>query len=112
MSNWVRQGSSVTALLVLVFILGVYPVDVYAQQSTEAELDRLMLEIGVPGVQIVHVKDGQATSYNLGVKRSGAPEPVDENTVFQAASMSKVVAAYAFLRLFDRGVFDLDEPLM
>src|SRR5690554_5454198 len=110
MNNRVRPGRGVTALLV--FLLGIYAVGAYAQQSKEAELERLMLEIGVPGVQIVHLKDGQATSYNLGVKRYGAPEKVDKNTVFQAASMSKVVAAYAFLRLFDRGVFELDEPLI
>lgn len=85
---------------------------VFAQQAKKEELQRLMLEIGVPGAQIVHVKDGRQTSYSLGVKRFGASDPVDDQTIFQAASMSKVVAAYAFLRLADRGIFDLDEPLI
>lgn len=35
----------------------------------------------------------------------------DQSTIFQAASVSKVVFSYIALRLVDRGVLDLDKPL-
>jgi CubicO group peptidase (beta-lactamase class C family) len=37
--------------------------------------------------------------------------PVTGETVFEAASLSKPVFAYAVMRLVERGEFDLDEPL-
>ena len=38
--------------------------------------------------------------------------PVTNRTIFEAASLSKVVFAYAVLKLVDRGVMDLDQPLV
>jgi CubicO group peptidase (beta-lactamase class C family) len=36
---------------------------------------------------------------------------VDENTMFEAASLTKTMTAYAAMRLFERGELDLDRPL-
>ena len=37
--------------------------------------------------------------------------PVDENTIFEAASFSKTLTAYAALKLVEKGELSLDEPL-
>jgi len=37
---------------------------------------------------------------------------ISSNTIFEAASLSKTVFAYAILRLYDRGLIDLDTPLL
>jgi CubicO group peptidase (beta-lactamase class C family) len=37
--------------------------------------------------------------------------PVDHDTVFEAASVSKTVFAYVVLKLCEKGVLDLDTPL-
>jgi CubicO group peptidase (beta-lactamase class C family) len=47
----------------------------------------------------------------FGVKHAESGEPVTEHTVFEAASLSKPMFAYAVLRLVDRGEWDLDAPL-
>jgi len=47
----------------------------------------------------------------FGVRSSATAVAVDGNTVFEAASLSKPVFAYAVLRLSETGVLELDRPL-
>jgi CubicO group peptidase (beta-lactamase class C family) len=47
----------------------------------------------------------------FGVKDSASKEPVDNDTIFEAASMSKPVFAYAVIKLCEKGVMNLDTPL-
>jgi CubicO group peptidase (beta-lactamase class C family) len=79
----------------------------------ERELPRLCELAEVPGVSIA-VADRSGVRWRAAVgtrdRRSGAP--VDVDTVFEAASLSKPVFAYAVLQLVDQGVLELDEPLV
>ena len=45
------------------------------------------------------------------MKKSGSDAPVDENTLFEAGSVSKTVFAYAVMKLCEKGVLSLDTPL-
>jgi CubicO group peptidase (beta-lactamase class C family) len=47
----------------------------------------------------------------FGVKDTASKEPVDNDTVFEAASISKTVFAYAAMKLCEKGVIGLDTPL-
>lgn len=64
-----------------------------------------------PAIQIAYLEGDSVTHYNFGYKDIGTKEAIDSETVFQAASLSKVVATYAFLILVDKGLLDLDKPL-
>ncbi|WP_293298321.1 serine hydrolase [Pedobacter sp. UBA4863] len=64
-----------------------------------------------PAIQIAYLNNGKVEHYNYGVKSTTTAEPIDSKTIFQAASLSKVVATYAFLILADKGLLDLDKPL-
>ena len=66
---------------------------------------------GNPGIQVVHAKPGEFHSYYWGVLRQGGDSLVNRETAFQAASLTKVVAAYAFFQLMDEGKIHLDTPL-
>jgi CubicO group peptidase (beta-lactamase class C family) len=79
--------------------------------AIEAAIDLQMKSKKIPGMQLVYVKGNQTYRFQKGVKNVNTQETVDENTVFQAASMSKPLAAYIFLKLIDRGVLSLDVPL-
>ncbi|MEI9894181.1 MAG: serine hydrolase domain-containing protein [Chthoniobacter sp.] len=88
-----------------------------AGRPDEAILDdlvpRLMIAWNVPGVSAVGIREGSiAWRRQYGVKTFGQPAPVDENTVFEACSMSKPVFAYAALKLVEEGKLDLDTPLV
>jgi CubicO group peptidase (beta-lactamase class C family) len=75
-------------------------------------LAALLKKTQVPGLQLVYGKGTDRVAYNLGVRKSGTTQAVGANTVFQAASLGKVVLAYVALRLHDRGLLALDKPLV
>ena len=78
----------------------------------EKQIPQLMEEGMVPGLSIAIIKDAKLFwRRGFGVKDSASKEPVDNDTVFEAASTSKPVFAYAVMKLCEKGVMDLDTPL-
>jgi len=66
----------------------------------------------VPGVGISLVKNGRIVYYDgFGVSNSIKKTPVTANTLFEVASISKVITAYIALRLVDEGKLSTDKPL-
>ena len=67
---------------------------------------------GVPAVGMAVVQDGRTawTSYT-GVQDTTTNQPVNADTIWPAASLSKPVFAFAALHLVDEGKLDLDKPL-
>ena len=84
-------------------------VTVAGEPVERSSLADRMAELGVPGVSVAVLVDGEiawARGYGLADVESG--RPVTPNTLFQAASISKPVAALAALRLVESGRVDLD----
>jgi CubicO group peptidase (beta-lactamase class C family) len=78
----------------------------------EKQVAEPMREFKVPGLSIAVVRDGKPIwRRGFGVKQAGGSEPVDTGTVFEVASVSKTVFAYAVVKLAENGVLDLDTPL-
>ncbi|MVT41989.1 serine hydrolase [Chitinophaga oryziterrae] len=66
----------------------------------------------IPGVSLALIKDDSLVYYKTyGVRNTFTGEKVDENTLFEAASVTKPVFAFAVQRLAERGIIDLDKPL-
>jgi CubicO group peptidase (beta-lactamase class C family) len=73
---------------------------------------RLMEELHVPGAAIVLIRDGAvAWSRNFGLADVRSRKPVTDETLFEAASMSKPVFACIVMKLVEEGQLDLDRPL-
>lgn len=81
----------------------------FAQQQKLLELTK---QYGIPGIQLVCIKGNKVQSFNLGTISKESDRKVTGNTIFEAASLSKCVFAYALLRLYDRGLINLDTPLV
>ena len=118
---------------VLTLLAGALPAIVQAQARTAADymaaiegkqsspgtnelagltISELMTRFNVPGVSIAVIRDQQihwAKGYGIADVETGAP--VDNETMFQAASMSKPVAAMAVLRAVQDGLFTLDDDI-
>ena len=66
----------------------------------------------VPGVSIAFLNEGKiAWAKGYGFTSADSSRLVDENTLFQAASISKPVAALAALALVEEGKISLDEDI-
>lgn len=79
----------------------------------EADFQRLIEEAAIPGVAAAVVRgDRLEQILCCGLRSANAPELVDENTVFDAASLTKPVFAHAVLQLADQGWLSLDTPLV
>jgi CubicO group peptidase (beta-lactamase class C family) len=80
--------------------------------TLEADFPRLMHEAGVPGIAAAIVRDARVKQYlcfgSCGVR---IPARVDENTIFDAASLSKPVFACLVSQQVRRGQLALDVPL-
>ncbi len=81
-------------------------------ETLEQLVPQLMDELNIPGVSIALVEDDVIVwNGNFGEKRSGSELPITEDTVFEAASMSKPFFAYMVMQLAEQGLIDLDRPL-
>ena len=77
------------------------------------DLPRQMQALGVPGIGIAVVEAGRlAWSRGFGVAHAERGTPVEDTTLWEAASLSKPVFAYTVLQLVDRGELALDAPLV
>jgi CubicO group peptidase (beta-lactamase class C family) len=83
-----------------------------SSQSYAADLEQLLKDGRLPGLSFAIIRDGKIVETKaLGVRDASTAIPVDDNTIFEAASLSKPVFAYAVLQLVDAGVLSLDTPL-
>jgi len=79
----------------------------------EQTIPHLMTEADIPGLSIAVIRDSKVIwTRGFGVTNSETRARVNDNTVFEAASLTKPVFAYAVLKLVDNGKLDLDTPLV
>jgi CubicO group peptidase (beta-lactamase class C family) len=94
------------------YIAAIEAADASAGELAGKTIEDLMEEFGVPGVTVAVIKDFEihwAKGYGVADVETGAP--VDTETMFQAASISKPVTAMATLRAVQDGLFTLDTDI-
>src|ERR1700723_2756684 len=105
-----------TALLLLFTLALNHPLAASGQDAQIAKLQHdlpaLMERSHVAGLQVAVLRHGKtAWLGHYGFADREAKTPVDDQTIFNIASLSKTVFAYTALRLVDEGTLDLDEPI-
>ena len=79
------------------------------EPTPRSSLAERMVELGVPGVSIAVLVDGEIEwARGYGFADLESRRPVTTNTLFQAGSISKPVAALAALQLVQEGLVALD----
>jgi CubicO group peptidase (beta-lactamase class C family) len=80
--------------------------------ALQTEILELMAKRRVPGVAIAMIHSGKRPrTQSFGVKNVRTNEPVTNETIFEAASLSKPAFTYGVLKLVDQGKLGLDVPL-
>src|SRR5262245_23167475 len=80
--------------------------------SDRSVVEQLMKQFNVPGVSIAVISDFKiVATYVYGVADVDSRTPVTVETMFQAASISKPVAAMASLKAVQDGRFSLDQDV-
>ena len=87
------------------------------KQALNTDLEKavpdLMEKAGIPGMSIAVIKEGEIIwSRGFGIKNTKTGEPVRDNTVFEAASLTKPFFAYLVMKMVENGDLDLDTPLV
>ncbi len=86
--------------------------DPQIRRLSQELIPRLMQAAEVPGLSAALLRDGRVVwTGAYGVRSAESGEPVLEDTIFNAASLSKPAVAAAVLQRAARGEFDLDRPL-
>src|SRR5690242_14119117 len=71
-----------------------------------------MRSTNVPGLAVAVFRNGRIIwLQGFGVRDRASGAPVDSDTLFEAASMSKPAFAYVVLKLCEKGTLSLDTPL-
>ncbi len=86
------------------------------QKALISKLDKAIPDLikkgDVPGLSIAVIRDGKIIwSGAYGIKNIKTGEPVTEETIFEAASLTKPFFAYLVMKLVEAGDLDLDRPL-
>jgi CubicO group peptidase (beta-lactamase class C family) len=83
-----------------------------AAAQLDTLLNRQMKVLGIPGLSIAVIAHGRIVYHRaLGVTNIDTRNPIDDQTIFEAASLSKPVFAWLVMRLVDEGKLNLDTPL-
>ena len=88
------------------------PFQIKGESTAKMNIADRMKHYKVPGISVAVINNGKIEwQRSYGVKEAGKNEPVSVDTMFQAASISKPVAAMAALKMVQDGKFSLDEDV-
>lgn len=83
-----------------------------AAEVLTARLNQLLDSAKVTGLQVVILNNKKAVwAKSFGFKDVERQMPMNDSTVMYAASLTKAVFGYLFMRLVDQGILDLDKPI-
>jgi len=111
--SWMKRSRLCVILLISTFLfISSCSKEPSLGEILEAEIPKLMETANIPGMSVAVARDGAIVwSGAFGLRNRDTNEPVDENTIFEAASLTKTITAAAALKLVERGELELDKPL-
>jgi CubicO group peptidase (beta-lactamase class C family) len=114
--HWLLFGLLVTWMILLVSPASISTAqterdaDDFTRQ-VDQDMPGLLRSYDVPGTTLALIENGEVVwTRGNGMADVATGRPVTNNTVFQAASISKAVSAWGVMRLVEQGKLELDAP--
>ncbi|MDQ0176427.1 serine hydrolase domain-containing protein [Bacillus chungangensis] len=105
-------GVIITLVLVIASIAIALKVDFSNPANIEKFVYNKMNKTDVPGVSIAIIKNNKVDKYiSYGYANVNERKKVSQDTVFQIASLSKVVTATAIMQLYEKKKINLDDEI-
>ncbi len=83
-----------------------------SSEKLTPEIQKIVSGAKITGLSVVIINDDRIVYQNsFGVKDKQTNEKIDNETVFYAASFTKPLFSYFFLKLVEKRIFDLDKPV-
>lgn len=83
-----------------------------SEKTMDEYLTNKMKELNMAGMSFAFINEGEMTYHKtFGYASLEEKKPVTNQTIFEAASMSKSVFAYFVMKYVEEGKLDLDKPL-
>ncbi len=79
--------------------------------ALDAKIEAAMARYHIPGVAVGVLYQGQEYVRGYGVTNVDYPQPVDGDTLFRIASITKTFTGTTVMRLVEQGLLDLDAPI-
>lgn len=106
-------------LLAIVMVTGCAPVEQSGPASVDefiahmqSAVPEMLYYFEVPGAEVALISGGEVVwSQAFGTAELEINRPVQQDTLFQAASISKPFTAWAVMRLIEQGKMELDAPV-
>lgn len=111
-----KQGTTAFISLSSISLLNLFANSQSAAETVisnlETQIPRLIQNSAIPGISLAIIRDGELLwNQSFGIKHIYNKKPVNNETIFAAASLTKPLFAYAVLKMAERGEIDLDAPL-
>ncbi|MEM1257271.1 MAG: serine hydrolase domain-containing protein [Bacteroidota bacterium] len=83
-----------------------------AAAKLDSTIKGIVDSVQVPGLSIAIINDSKTVYHNtFGVSNIETQEPITNESLFEAASLSKPLFAYFVMKQVEKGILDLDKPL-
>lgn len=106
----------VSILMALILVIAITVIAFKVDFSNPANIEKYvynkMNKTSVPGVSIAIIEDNKIKKYiSYGFANVNERKQVNQDTVFQIASLSKVVTATAIMQLYEKNKMNLDDEI-
>ncbi|MEL7500763.1 MAG: serine hydrolase domain-containing protein [Planctomycetota bacterium] len=99
-------------VLFTAFFAGTHLHPILGQQAPNSEtVSELLTRADIPGMGLAEIEGTQLKVSSFGDAAIGKTQVTDQ-TIFEAASLTKPVVGYLVMRLVEKKVLDLDDPLI
>lgn len=96
-------------VVAVILLLSILPV---LKGQMQQAVDRIQSEYHLMGLSVTTIcKDRVTGSYNSGMRDMSHHLPVNDSTMYRIASISKLVTTTALMKLYDEGLFRLDDDV-